>query len=102
MILYFIISQFLVTLVVLWIYRQRGYRWSHRHTLFCSIVPLTIFLFWALFWYWLQPDFLPSRWFDRMPTAGMLAFMCLPPFVVSWFLFFALAKRVKSDDQPPA
>jgi peptidoglycan biosynthesis protein MviN/MurJ (putative lipid II flippase) len=97
MIVYFSASQVIAALLVFWLYRQRGYRWSHRHTLLCSIVPLSIFLFWAFFWYWLQPDFLPMHWFDRTPTVGALAFMCIPPLVVSWLLFFTFSSRVGRD-----
>jgi hypothetical protein len=98
MIIYFAIGQAITTLVTFLLYRWRGFRWSPGHTLLCSIVPLGVFLFWAFFWYWLQPDFLPMHWFDRAPTVGSLSFLCIPPFVGSWLLFFTLSRRVHTDD----
>ncbi len=98
MIIYFTISQAVTALVVYLFYRWRGYRWSLRHTFLCSFVPLGVFLFWALFWYQWQPDFLPMHWFDRAPTFGSLSFLCIPPFVASWLLFFTLSSRVRPDD----
>jgi len=98
MIIYFTVSQAITALAVHLFYRWRGYRWSRRHTFLCSVVPLCVFLFWAFFWYWLQPDFLPMHWFDRAPTVGSLSFLCIPPFVVSGLLFFTLSSRIRPND----
>jgi hypothetical protein len=98
MIIYFAVAQAITTLVAFLSYRWRAFRWSLRHTLLCSVVPLGVFLIWVLFWYQWQPDFLPMHWFDRARTVGSLSFLCIPPLVVSWLLFFILSRRVPSDD----
>ena len=98
MLIYFAISQAVTALAVYLFYRWRGYLWSLRHTFLCSVVALGVFLFWAFLWYGIQPDFLPMHWFDRAPTVGSLSFLCIPPFIVSWLLFFTLSSRVRPDD----
>jgi hypothetical protein len=97
-IIYFAIAQAVTAFAVYLSYRWRGYGWSLRQTLLCSLAPLCVFLCWGLFWYEWQPDFLPMHWFDRAPTLGSLSFLCIPPFVASWFLFFILTRKVDSDD----
>jgi hypothetical protein len=101
MILWFVIAQLLAALVARLLFKQRHYFWSRRHTLLSTVVPLGLFLVWACFWYLLPADILPGRWFDRSPTIGSLFFMCLPPFVISWFLFFGLSVSSRNARHQP-
>ncbi len=82
--------QLVTALAVRWIFHRQGYRWTVRHTLLCTVVPLLSFLLWTALW-WLKvlpADSLPTTWLGERPTLGERGFICLPPLAVAWLLFF--------------
>jgi hypothetical protein len=95
MIVWFVAAQLLTALAVRWLFSERRRAWTRRETLLSTLVPVGLFIVWALFWYEFTVDLLPERWFDRPPTAGSLAFMCIPPFLVSWIVFFGFSKSFR-------
>ena len=89
MIYWFLIAQALLTVAVWVFFHYRDYRWTFRHTLFCTLIPLFLFVVWtALWWFGVLPvDRLPGSWFDGAGSIGERAFLCLPPLGASWLLF---------------
>ena len=100
MIYWFSTAQLIAALGVRCVFHWRGARWTRRHTLLCTVVPLLCFLFWtALWWFGVLPiDRLPDRWFDGVGSIGERAFICLPPLGASWLLFFFARGRVTHDE----
>jgi hypothetical protein len=94
----FIASQLLTSLTVRFLFHRRGYHWALRHTLLCSIAPIVLFVLWTIVWWFLPADILPATWLDERPTTGERVFMCLPPLVFSWLLFFALRGRLRAHE----
>jgi hypothetical protein len=96
----FIALQLLASLVVRLLFHRRACRWTIRHTLLCTDVPLFLFLLWGLLWWEqiLPADLLPSTWLDKRPSVGERAFICLPPLFVSWLLFFILRGRGRAHE----
>ena len=95
MIVWFIVAQLLTALAVRWSFTHRRRAWTRRETLLSTVVPVGLFILWTLFWYQFTVGVLPERWFDRAPTAATLAFMCIPPFALSWIVFFGFSRSFR-------
>jgi len=97
---FFIALQLLGVLTARFLFHRRGYRWTLRHTLLCTVSPLSLFLLWVFMW-WdqiLPTDLLPATWLDEKTSVGERAFMFLPPLLISWLLFFMFRGRLRAHE----
>jgi hypothetical protein len=99
MIIFFVIAQILVAAVLRLFFLLRHRPWSHRHTLFCTVVPFIIFLLWVAFWCWVpSSDLSPTPlwqelWLDRHPDVRAIIWACVLPIIFAWLLFIYVSDK---------
>jgi len=92
--------QLMAAHAVRWVFHRRAYRWTLRHSLLCTVVPLFLFVFWTALWWWniLPSNSLPTTWLDERPSFGEMTFLCGPPLAISWLLFFVSRGSLRKHD----